>query len=105
MKKIDLFPYQNRYYSDIRNALKKHSGALLCMDTGMGKTYVATKLIQDSIESSPDIKILVLVRKKNLSDPWERLFKDNSALVDDDGTPLFFLYSKEEGKKLKSNKD
>ena len=105
MKKIELFPYQNRYYSDIRNALEKHSGVLLCMDTGMGKTYVATKLIQDSIESSPDIKILVLVRKKNSSDPWERLFNNSSALVDDDGTPFFFLYSKAEGKKLKSNKD
>lgn len=105
MKKIELFPYQNRYYSDIRNALEKHSGVLLCMDTGMGKTYVATKLIQDSIESAQNVKILVLVRKKNLSDPWERLFKDNSALVDNNGSPLFFLYSKEEGKKLKSNKD
>lgn len=105
MKKIELFPYQNRYYSDIRNALEKHSGVLLCMDTGMGKTYVATKLIQDSIESAQNVKILVLVRKKNLSDPWERLFKENSALVDNNGSPLFFLYSKEEGKKLKSNKD
>lgn len=105
MKKIELFPYQNRYYSDIRNALEKHSGVLLCMDTGMGKTYVATKLIQDSIESAQNVKILVLVRKKNLSDPWEQLFKENSALVDNNGAPLFFLYSKEEGKKLKSNKD
>lgn len=103
MEMINLFEYQKKYYEEIQNHLKSKTGCILAMDTGMGKTYVATRLIQDCINEFPSIKILVLVRKKNLEDPWGDLFK--TTLVTEDGKPCYFSYTKENASKFKSNKD
>lgn len=103
MKMINLFEYQKEYYKELLDCLSHSSGAILALDTGMGKTYVATKLIQDKIKANPGIKILVLVRKKNIYDPWENLFKE--TLISDNGSPFYFSYSRKEAYNLKSNKD
>ena len=103
MKLINLYEYQKKYYEEIVNHLSKNPGAILAMDTGMGKTYVATRLIQDMINVHPEAKILVLVRKKNLSDPWGNLFSE--TLLSERNHPLYFTYSRNEAIKLKPNKD
>lgn len=103
MKTINLFEYQKEYYKELLDCLSHSSGAILALDTGMGKTYVATKLIQDGIKANPGIKILVLVRKKNIYDPWENLF--NTTLISDNGSPFYFSYSRKEAYNIKSNKD
>ena len=103
MKPIKLIEYQKDYYKEIITCLSHSSGAILALDTGMGKTYLATKMIQDEIKANPCIKILVLVRKKNIYDPWENLFKE--TLIADNGLPFYFTYSRKEACNLKSNKD
>lgn len=102
-KEIELYPYQQEYYKSTISCLTKNKGVLLCLDTGMGKTYIGTRMIQDVIKANPSSKILVLVRKKNLDDPWGNLFGKENALVTTENKTTYFLYSKAEANKLRSN--
>ena len=104
MKIIELFDYQKKYYQEIITSLKDNTGVILAMDTGLGKTYIATRYIQDLIEAFPNVKILVLARKKNLNDPWENLFLKEEALVNKYNYPLYFTYTIVYANKLKPNK-
>lgn len=102
-KEIELYPYQQEYYKSTIDCLAKNKGVLLCLDTGMGKTYIGTRMIQDVIKTNPVSKILVLVRKKNLDDPWGNLFGKEKSLVTTGNKTVYFLYSKAEANKLRSN--
>lgn len=104
MNSISLYEYQEQYYRDVCKALEIESlsiskGVILAMDTGLGKTYIATKLIQDLINRKTDIKILVLVRKKNIYDPWQELFANHGALPNS----TYSIYTRETSQSLKSN--
>ena len=72
---INLYPHQQKLYSELLELLHAHPTACIAADTGSGKTEMASKYIQDN----PDKKVIIFahnqrVLKKNFSD---RLAKHN----------------------------
>ena len=102
-KEILLYQYQEDYYSSVKKCLSENKGVLLCLDTGMGKTYIGTKFIQDILKDTSTANILVLARKKNLDDPWGNLFEEEMALITQEGKRAYFVFSKAEADKLRPN--
>lgn len=103
-REVELFPYQQDYLNTLKTCLDTHPGILLCLDTGMGKTYIAAKFIQDVIKENTKAKILILVRKKNLYDPWGNLFGEEKVLINETEDPYYLIFTKQEADEFRSNK-
>ena len=72
---INLYPHQQKLYSEILELLHAHPTACIAADTGSGKTEMACKYVQDN----PDKKVIIFahnqkILKENFSD---RLYKYN----------------------------
>ena len=69
----ELKPYQVEAISELQNAfLRGNKSGLICLATGLGKTFVAAKFLQWIFENNPEFNVLILANSKNLIEQFDK---------------------------------
>ncbi|RYE59523.1 MAG: DEAD/DEAH box helicase [Sphingobacteriales bacterium] len=103
-KRIDTWPNENRalkqYQAEALKALQQTyirggKNALICLATGLGKTFVAASFLRWALDQNPSINVLILANTKALIDQFDRAIWSNlpkwaaTHLVYDSEKPSF----------------
>lgn len=68
-----LMPGQTEVVESVLSGLKQHDAYILATQTGTGKTYVASAVLQQKLSEQPDARVLVITPSKGLingDDGW-----------------------------------
>jgi superfamily II DNA or RNA helicase len=101
MEILDLSEEQKLALKHIDSSFNKKINPICALGMGMGKTRVACEIIKKFSElfKNKKIKILIIIKASNYSDPWE------SELIKDQYLPnIIFLHSKERFKYISKGK-
>lgn len=79
-KKKTLFDFQEKAFTTVKEMLEKEN-VILNLDTGLGKTFIAYKLIEYYLAKRKEKKypVLLVARASNLNDPWMQEFSGNNG--------------------------
>ncbi len=93
----ELKSYQLEAISELQNSFRRgNKSALICLATGLGKTFVAAKFIQWIYENNASANVLILANTKNLIEQFDRAIWSSipkwvsTHLVYDSEKPSFF---------------
>jgi len=67
-----LLPFQKRNYDSAKDIINKFGGVIIANSVGLGKSYVASKLLQDYYKEK---KRILLIIPPNLREQWEGYLK------------------------------
>jgi superfamily II DNA or RNA helicase len=66
----ELSEVQKKAIDHIRQSFSKNINPVCALDMGLGKTFVACKIIQYILEEEPSSKILIIHKASQYDDPW-----------------------------------
>jgi superfamily II DNA or RNA helicase len=71
---------QNDAISHINNSFEKKINPVCALDMGLGKTFVACKIIERIITKNPGSRVLIIHRASNYESPWKNELQINGLI-------------------------